>query len=157
APIERLFVSSEPLGTRRRRPGERVEIEAGEPPAGRLRRAVAQQGAGAGPVAVGEMLKPDGDLDQPLEREAIASLRGHPARFQEFVHLEVEPRVEEPGGGAERRRERGARRIERAPSQGCAGSSGPLGELSGLLPEAAGERDSTAALLEELAGSARGK
>src|SRR3990172_3728077 len=46
-------------------------------------------------VVVRQMLKPDGDLDEPLKRLARGALRPDPVRLQEFVHLEEEPRVEE--------------------------------------------------------------
>jgi len=63
------------------------------------------------------MLVADRDLDQPLERLALAALGVAPRRLEQLVNLEVEVRVEERRGrvqnGAARAQRRGRARGER--------------------------------------------
>src|SRR2546425_9468032 len=56
-------------------PGEGLEREAAEATSGQARCAFLEQGAGAGGVAVGEMLIADGDLNQPLKGLAEGAAR----------------------------------------------------------------------------------
>src|SRR2546428_10469952 len=76
-------------------PGEGLEREAAEATSGQARCAFLEQGAGAGGVAVGEMLIADGDLNQPLKGLAVVVRRPGPVGLEQLVDLEAKPGVEE--------------------------------------------------------------
>src|SRR6185295_16151940 len=89
---------SHTLGRHDRRPSERVKVDAGESTLMQAFAALDEQRAGAGTVAVGEVLVADRDLDEPLQRLARVALRGHPVGLEHLVNLEVKPGVEEQAG-----------------------------------------------------------
>jgi hypothetical protein len=111
---------------------ERVDVEIAELPPEELRAPRAEKGAGAGPIAVGEMLKSHGDLDQPLQRFAAVGPRSHPVRLQQLVNLEVETCIEKNSGRAQDHAQRRIARPERPVSQRFAGPLGPLANLIGV-------------------------
>src|SRR5262245_14150203 len=71
-----------------------VQVEAKQGAALHLVASTRQERMPAFHVAVDQMLEPDGDLNQPLERDAVAPLGPEPIRFQQLVHLEIEAGVE---------------------------------------------------------------
>jgi hypothetical protein len=74
---------------------ERLQVGAEQPRAVQPRAALDEQRAGAGDVAVGEMLPGDRDLDQALQRLSRVTRRRRPGRLQHLVHFEVELRAEQ--------------------------------------------------------------
>ena len=115
-----------------------------------------EEGERAADIAIGQMLEADGDLDEPLQGDARASLGPHPVRLEQLVHLEVEMRVEEQGGGDERGGERRVGGVEGAPAQHPPGALRALGELDLIgLPRAL-EAPHALTMLEEIRGKGVG-
>ena len=88
--------------------------------------ALDEQRAGAGPVAVGEVLIADRDLDQPLQRLAGLALGGDPVRLEHLVDLEVQARIEEQSSRLQRLAEIGVRRQRRTIGQRPGRATGAL-------------------------------
>src|SRR5207237_344288 len=74
----------------------------------------------AGDVVVGEVLPADRRLDHALQRLPRRAARRHPVGLEQLVHLEVQPRLVEPGRGLEGS-VHAARRRRRHRAQGLAG------------------------------------
>src|SRR5512132_521713 len=77
-----------------RRAGKGIEVATEQAPAMQALTGLGEQRAGAGAIAVGEVLEADRRLDQSLQRLARVVRAGRPVWLQELVDLEVQPRVE---------------------------------------------------------------
>lgn len=128
---------------------ESVEVEMGQGASLDLVASTRQERVSALHVAVDEMLEAHGDLDEPLERHAVAAVGLEPARFQQLVHFEVEAGVEEERRGVERALERGVRRSQRACLDHPPCPRRPLAEVRRVLPPFTLELETSASLLEE--------